>query len=619
MLHKNLVVALLAITASLLAPSLKAQSPTDRAALTATLRNLEVEEPNRYQVVKELLDIDPQIGFEVLRDVWKDLRSIDAKIAILNTYLAAANPRIVEIASIGAVDSSLVVQNFALNVAESVSFRSFTEDYDAFMEWRKTAQGKPLKEVLAEGIAALTKRYQQADDGTREALLNQLLNRNYTAPTRIAKARREAVLNSSLLEVIGKSINSDATPNALQMGFQLFRLMRPDEAFLRKYILPLCKREQPASVRLQAVAVLGRADCKWAAPAVLQLYLEEYPENLVYNVGQALGQIGDASIIPTLIGVLDADNTREGALMIGNVLAQLTGVFINESHDALWWREWWRKNKTRLPEEIRNLAIPKINVRKRQAQADFNAPFIRSETRQAEGTPQSSYWLLLPSTAGQRLGGGFGRQIEPQNAPQRKPQGLGLLIVLAPGDGNGANLANQWQEIAQTALKGRYLVALPIAPRWNADQKIAWLTAANKGQVKEARFTTEAFVNNIVMDVASAYSVDSAHVFVMGANDSGIAAYSSILDEKSRVKGAYLYSGAFKSAQLPPLKTAKGKKFYLLHEKENKQIPYLVASAAQLLLTQNGATVKLEELKAAIAAEVPAKTAAALEWLESGK
>ncbi len=620
MLNKALAFVFLAFALSLPAHALKAQAPEDRAALTATLRNLEIEEPNRYQIIKELLDIDPQVGFEVLRDIWKDLRSIDAKIAILNTYLAAANPHIVEIAYIGATDPNLVVQNFALNVAESVSFRSFTDDYDAFLAWYKTAQSKPLKEILTEGVTALTKRYQQADDSARELLLNQLLNRNYSAPTRIAKARREVVLSSPLLDVIGKSLNSDATPNALQMGFQLFRLMRPDEAFLKRYILPLCKHDQPASVRLQAVAVLARPDCKFATATVLQLYLDEYPESLVYNVGQTLSQIGDASVIPTLIGILDADNTREGALVVGNVLAQLTGVFINESHDAIWWREWWRKNRTRLPEEIRNLPIPKITVRKRQAQADFNASFIRSETRQADGTPQSSYWLLLPSAAGQRqIGGGFGRQPAIQDNPPRRPRGLGLLIVLSPGDGNGAIQANQWQEIAQAALKGRYIVALPVAPRWNNEQKVAWLTAANKGQVKEARFTTEAFVNSIVTDVSTAYSVDNAKIFVMGANDSGIAAYSSILDEKSRVKGAYLYNGTFKAAQLPSLKTAKGKKFFLFHEKENKQTPYLSASTAQLLLTQNGATVKLEELKAAIAAEVPDKVAAALEWLESGK
>ena len=621
MSNKAFLFALIALTLSPFILSLKAQAPApaDRAALTTTLRNLEIEEPNRYQIIKELLDIDPQIGFEVLRDNWKDLRSLDVKIALLNTYLASANPHIVEIAYIGATDPNLVVQNFALNLAESVSFRSFTDDYDAFLVWYKTAHTKPLKEILTEGITALTKRYQQADDTTRELLLNQLLNRNYSSPTRIAKARREAVLSSSLLDVIGKSLNTDATPNALQMGFQLCRLMRPDEAFLKRYILPLCKHNQPANVRLQAVAVLGRPDCKWAAPAVLQLYIEEYPDSLVYNVGQTLSQIGDASVIPTLIGILDTDNTREGALIVGNVLAQLTGVFINESHDAGWWREWWRKNRTRLPEEIRNLPIPKVNVRKRQAQAELNNSFVRSETRQAEGTPQSSYWLLIPSTAGQQIGAGFGRQRVVQDNPPRRSSGLGLLIILSPGDGNGAIQANQWQEIAQTALKGKYLVALPVAPRWSADQKTTWLTAANKGQVKEARFLTEAFVNSIVTDVSTAYSVDSAKIFVMGANDSGIAAYSSILDEKSRVKGAYLYNGTFKAAQLPSLKTAKGKKFFLFHEKENKQTPYLSASTAQLLLTQNGATVKLEELKTALAAEFPPKVAAALEWLESGK
>ncbi len=618
MLRKAYVCALAVLALLLPLSHAKAQSsaPTDRAALTSTIRNLEIEEPARYQVLKDLLDIDPQIGFEVLRDTWKDLRSVDAKIALLNTYLAAANPHIVEIAYIGATDPSLLVQNFALNLADSISFRSFSDDYEAFLEWHKTAVKKTLKEILTEGVAYFTKRYQQADDSTRELLINQLVNKNFTSPTRIAKARREAVLESGLMEVIGKSIVPDAIPNTLQMVFQFCKQVRPDEPFLKRYILPLCKHEQPVSLRLQAVSVLARPDCKWAVPTVLQLYLDEYPESLVYNVGQTLGQIGDVSVIPTLIGVLDADNSREGALLIGNVLSQLTGVFINEIHDAVWWRDWWRKNKVRLPESLRNATIPKVVIKKRQAQSDFNASFVRSESRQADGTPQSTYWLLIPSNGG---GGRRAFRGEIVEGAVRRPRTLGLLIVLQPGDGNGATETNTWQEIAQANLKGRYLVALPVAPRWNPNQKTTWLTNANKAEVKEAKFTTEAFINNIVADVATNYPLDNTRVFVMGATDSGLGAYAGILDEKSRVTGGFFYSAAFKSAQLPPLKNAKGKRFYLLHPKENKTYPYLIAETAKTLLTQNGATVKLEELKAAVASEIPQNTATALEWLETGK
>lgn len=90
-------------------------------------------------------------------------------------------------------------------------------------------------------------------------------------------------------------------------------------------------------------------------------------------------------------------------------------------------------------------------------------PF-RAEPHHIANDPQRTYWLLHPPQASGR-GDPSGARVAPDKAP-------GLLVVLAGGDGNGASVVAFWQEVAQKALKGNYLVALPVAPKWNAEQPI---------------------------------------------------------------------------------------------------------------------------------------------------
>ena len=75
---------------------------------------------------------------------------------------------------------------------------------------------------------------------------------------------------------------------------------------------------------------------------------------------------GDPVAIPLLIGVIDADNSRETIRAVGGEglgsgkLGELTGVAYSSYHDGAWWRRWWEANKTRFPEEVQNIPIPDL-------------------------------------------------------------------------------------------------------------------------------------------------------------------------------------------------------------------------------------------------------------------
>ena len=179
-----------------------------------------------------------------------------------------------------------------------------------------------------------------------------------------------------------------------------------------------------------------------------------------------------------------------------------------------------------------------------------------------------------------------------------------------------------WKDIAHNVFKDHYLIALPVAPRWSADQKLTWLTTENKKDEKQAKFTTETLTADIVKDVVATYAPDPARIFLHGTADSGPAVYAASLEPSTPFKGFYLLSAPFKSAGLP-LKLARGRRYLLQNSREDKINPYLMATAAQKILVDNGAAVKLLAYrgKGAYDFEEGREKAMndALTWLETGK
>ena len=635
MLRKFNIIALLLVLMMARQTAIAQTVPNDPAALADRMINLEIEPATRYIPVKDLVDIDPEMGFTVLRDNWTKIRSADAKQSLINTFLCATNPHMVEIIHLGATDPNLAVQTYAMRAAETLEFRPLSEDYNVYMEWHKATEGKTLVEVLNPGVQNFVARFRAATAAERETMLQFLITIQFSQPTKISHLRRKAIIDAGILEPLAKALLPQAGALSNQDALQFANILKPDGAFLKTSILPLAGKDSPLNLRYTALTLLGAPENQWASEPLLKMLVDEYPDQIVYQLGAALGAIGDPHVTPTLIGMLDADNTREGMFQIGNVLAQVTGVMVAEGHDGAWWHQWLAKNKMRLPPDVRDAPIPKIVLRKRQPgfENQYQEP-NRAELRHANADPHSAYWLIIPNNGrvarfnnNIRVGqggdvvnnvlianGGVGGAIK-TSAP-------GLIVVLTAGDGSGANAVELWKDIAHNVLKDHYLIALPVAPRWDADQKITWITAENKKDVKQAKFTTETLVANIAKDVTATYAPDPARVFLHGTADSGSAVYAASLESSTPFKGFYLLSAPFKSAGLS-LKLAKGRRFLLQNSKEDKINPYLMAVAAQKTLTDNGASVKLLAYrgKGAYDFEEGREKAMtdALTWLETGK
>jgi hypothetical protein len=81
-------------------------------------------------------------------------------------------------------------------------------------------------------------------------------------------------------------------------------------------------------------------------------------DHTAQQAGIALWEIGDPSVVPSLIELLLHDTTGSLEYDVGYfALSHLTGVTWQKGYDGAWWLEWWEKNRMRFPPGVRDAVI----------------------------------------------------------------------------------------------------------------------------------------------------------------------------------------------------------------------------------------------------------------------
>ena len=249
-------------------------------------------------------------------------------------------------------------------------------------------------------------------------------------------------------------------------------------------------------------------------------------------------------------------------------------------------------------------APPIIGMRRMQKQGlvtneGRTTGWTQSEMRHIDNDAHKAYVLLSPGGRGYGSRRSVfrvnGKPVEPSGGKDAVPDmpAAGLLVVLPPADGDGTLASQFWAEVMRSVLKGRYYVAVAVAPKWANAQPTPWPTQAMTKQVKGATYTTETFVQDIVSDVSSVFNIDPQRVYLHGAAESGLAVYACSLTPQTPFKGFYIHDAPFRAGQLPPLTTAKGRRYFLQQSQDDKTGPLWMAEAARKMLSDKGATVKV--------------------------
>jgi predicted esterase len=152
------------------------------------------------------------------------------------------------------------------------------------------------------------------------------------------------------------------------------------------------------------------------------------------------------------------------------------------------------------------------------------------------------------------------------------------VVVLADQPYSTA-ASRHWQDIAGRLWDGKYLVALMTLPKDDS-----------KSGPRDAAAST---VAEVVRDARSRTPIDPKRVYLLGEGASGMEAYACSLEPNTPFHGFMILSSAFRSAQLPALSASKSRRYCLVHPRTSKAAPYVMAQAAESLLKQKGALVKL--------------------------
>jgi predicted esterase len=173
-------------------------------------------------------------------------------------------------------------------------------------------------------------------------------------------------------------------------------------------------------------------------------------------------------------------------------------------------------------------------------------------------------------------------------------EGYGLLIVLPGGDGS-ADFNPFVRRIYKNALNKQWLIAQPVAPQWDENQfnQVVWPTA--KLRYPAAKFTTEEFIEAVLVDVKKRQPVDPKRVILLGWSSGGLPCYSMTARKDSPITGAFIAMSVFKPDLMPALENSKGKAFYLLQSPDDRVTPFRFAEAAEKALRAVGANVKLQQ------------------------
>jgi RNA polymerase sigma factor (sigma-70 family) len=574
-------------------------NPVDKEAWARKLVALnEADWRVAFAIGQDLAALPADEGFTILQENWQKVTRIEARQQFLKAWYwtltvpgTGPHPRLLDVMDLGVRDRSPEVQTWAFNNVRDISFQEFAEDFDAYKAWHQANRLKPVPQVIAESAKRLVNQAAKAQ-GKEASTLAKSLNER-TRMFSVLPGARRAALDAGLLGILerwvagaqrGKHQNDS---ELAKQALNVIATLKPDEAYLRRVVVPLLAGDKPAELRTSALLALRDERNAWAFDLVLDLLknsLQDDERNFpltVWSAAQTLAEIGNPKAIPVMIGVIEADDTYNTVYGVGYFgLSPLTGVRYDESHKGAWWRKWWDKNKERFP-TARHLEIPKLTKNKvskngKRSEPSADVADVPALDLRAGGDTNKRYFLI-----------GFREGAEPPAG------GYGLLIVVPGGDGS-AKFHPFVRDIYKNVLNERWLIAQAVAPEWDDKQfdQVVWPREGLR--YAAAKFTTEEFLEAVLTDVKAKTRVDAKRVFLLGWSSGGPPCYSLALRKGSPVSGAFIAMSVFKLDQMPALENAKGKAFYLLQSSEDNVTPIRFAVAAEKALREAGGDVRLQ-------------------------
>lgn len=619
------------------------------------------------QDLREFSVQDPDLVYAVSKEAWPRIKEPGLRSELVASLLRGnvfvngvekpayePNPHLLDIMALALKDTPeagkpAAVRNIAgeyvLEQLRGMAFQEMTGP-DDLRRWRASSGNKPVAALVQESSRGVVNTLENgsADQklkalellgtlhyytGTTVGMFNGVTKREHEAAG-IMDVRRKALLDAKLPAALGALLRPE-NPEAIRRGSVrvLARLQPGDdilktfESDIRRELTPFLAKpveDSPLSSPFLQPYYRNELICAfngdWAVNAIADLVHGVVARGTDlqwedYTLFNTVMNSTNPRFIPVLIELLPFKAAVEfNSSMFEGALrrwAEMNDFSQDGEHDTLWWRLWLFNNQRRFPPGLQKLST--LLPRKSDLDAPYTTaalpPRRRAERVFISEDPKRSYWLLSPEAVSTLLTErGDARPAKPglkklEAAPSRHP---GLVILLTDSKNPRLSSLESWQELSD-ALAGRYFLAVAIPPRGSeTTAPRRWPTQKDFATVPAA-FSTETFAAQIASQVQSNAAIDPEHFFLVSEGDSGIAGYACALQKATPFKGFCLLSASFRSALLPPLSAAKGRRFFLALGLEGGGSTDSLAAAAESVLKQQGAAIQSERVKSGSALE----------------
>jgi hypothetical protein len=96
---------------------------------------------------EKLAALPGSLGFEILRDNWKNGASVPARQQMFKGFVFNHHPDTLKVLNLGATDSDIKMQQWAFEYLKEISFIDFNEEYSRYADWFAKFGSQPLQEV----------------------------------------------------------------------------------------------------------------------------------------------------------------------------------------------------------------------------------------------------------------------------------------------------------------------------------------------------------------------------------------------------------------------------------------------------------------------------------------
>ncbi len=339
-------------------------------------RLVQVENHNvmAFRVGPELLKLPASDSLAVATATWPRIQEPTVKTGVLKAFHFGSHPSVLKILHLGMKDADPKVQQYAASYLRGIAMSGFEANSLAYDKWYKQYCDQPLETVFQDAYHRLTLDLQGVEPKIAVQVLASLGDDFGTGRNKSSDPAKVAAVKNSILPnlIVGWVAQNELKDKELEEALRLVKNLPAIYELAESQLLPMLSRDLPLRTQVGVARALVATHPQEATEFLFKSLSgivttgssKDSPLELL-ECCRAISEMGDPRSIPKLIAIMDCDNSPYTRAQIGPALCESelgkwTKVKDSVFLEGAWWRNWWSKNATNFPEEVRSIEIESL-------------------------------------------------------------------------------------------------------------------------------------------------------------------------------------------------------------------------------------------------------------------